>query len=67
MVLSIRAYTIIKVTQATHHEDNIQSGTCRGIQCSYLSLISVCCKLKTWSVWCKKFIIYEIVKNRILD
>ena len=40
MSLSIGDYTIIKVVQPTHHQDDITYGTCRGIQCSCMSLIS---------------------------
>ena len=41
MALSIRDYTIIKLVQATHHQDDVRCGTTRGIQCSCMSLISV--------------------------
>ena len=35
MALDIRGYTIIKVVQAAHHQ-----GTCWGLQCSCLSVMS---------------------------
>ena len=41
MTLSIRDYTIIKVVQATHHQDDDRYGPPRGIQCSYMFLMSV--------------------------
>ena len=41
MSLSIRHYTLIKVIEATHHQGDVRYGASRGIQCSYMSLISV--------------------------
>ena len=46
MALSIRDYTIIKVVQATHHQDDVRYSISRGIQCSYMSLMSV-----TWTMF----------------
>ena len=33
MTLSIKDYTIIKVIQSTHHQDDVTYGTSLGIQC----------------------------------
>ena len=41
MALSARDYTIIKVVQATHHQGNVKYGTSRGIQYSYMPLMSI--------------------------
>ena len=41
MALGVRDYTIIKVVQATHHQGDVRYGASRGIQCSWMSLISV--------------------------
>ena len=40
MALSIRDSTIIKVVQAAHHQGNVTYGTCWGMQCSCLSVMS---------------------------
>ena len=32
----------MKVVQATYHQDDMRYGMWRGIQCSYMSLMSVC-------------------------
>ena len=39
--LSIEDYTITKVVQANHHEDDVRYGISRGIQYSCVSLISL--------------------------
>ena len=41
MSLSITDSTVIKVVQATRNKNDIEYGTCRGIQCSSMFLISV--------------------------
>ena len=41
MTLIMRDYTIMKVVQATHHKGDVTCSTCRGMQCSCMSLISV--------------------------
>ena len=46
MALSIRNYTIIKVVQVTHQQDNFKYVTSWGIKCSCMSLISV-----TWTLF----------------
>ena len=40
MALSIRDYIIIKVVQVTHDQGDVRYGTCRGIQCSCMSLMT---------------------------
>lgn len=46
MVLSIMNYTKIKVVQATHYQGNVRCGASRGMQCSYMSTMSV-----TWTLF----------------
>ena len=46
MALRIRDCTIIKVVQATRHQDDVRYGTSRGINFSCTSLISV-----TWTLF----------------
>ena len=41
LTLSIRDYTIFRVVQPTHYQDDIKYGASRGIRCSCMSLISV--------------------------
>ena len=41
MARSIRDNTIIKVVESTHHQGDVRYGTSSGIQCSYMSLVSV--------------------------
>ena len=41
-----KGYTIIKVVQATHHQGEARIGTSSGINCSFMSLISV-----TWTLF----------------
>ena len=54
MASSIRNYTIIRVVQGTHHQDEVRYGTSRGIQCSCMSLISVSWALfKSPGLWDK--------------
>ena len=53
MSLSIRHYTLIKVIQATHHQDDVRYGASRGIQCLCMSLISVSWTSKNKISWFK--------------
>ena len=41
IALSIMDYKIINVVQATHHQGDVRYGTFEGIQCSFMSPISV--------------------------
>ena len=34
---------ILKVVQVSHHQGDIRYGATSGIQCSYMSLMSICC------------------------
>ena len=52
MALSNFDNKIRKVVQATHHQGDIRYGMLRGIQCSCMSLTSVCWALsKSASTW----------------
>ena len=43
---------IMKIVQATYHQGDARYGMSRGIQCSYMSLMSVCWTLlKSASIW----------------
>ena len=44
MALNILDYTTIKVVQATHHQGGVTYGTSKGMQCSFMSFMSV-----TWT------------------
>ena len=47
-------HTIIKVVQATHHQGDVRYGASRGIQCFYISVISVSWTLfKSPGLWYK--------------
>ena len=42
----------MKVVQATHHQGDIRYGMSRGIQCSHMSLMSVCWTFfKSENIW----------------
>ena len=55
MALSIKDYTIIKVVQATHHQDDVRYGISTGIQCLCISLDSVSWTLFRSPGLCYKF------------
>ena len=65
MALSSVDTRILKVVQVTHHQGDIRYGMSRGMQCSYMSLLSVCWSLfksaSIWTAYYKKGIIFLIL------
>ena len=57
MALGIRDYTIIKVVQATHHQDDVRYDTFIGMQCPCGSLVSVTWALfRSAGIWDKSYL-----------
>ena len=57
----------MKVVQATHHQGDVRYGMSRGIQCSCISLMSVCWTLlKSVSIWDSFDLDFTIQKEDLL-
>ena len=67
MALSIRSYTIVRVVQAINHQGEVRYCGSRGIQCSYMSLISIKWTLfKSPGLWDKFELDYILGKENQL-